>query len=177
MGSFASRVCTAAALAALTACTPALDWRELTPEGADVVAMFPCSPNHHERALRLAAHAGSQLSMQMLVCSADDATYAIGYVDVADPAQVGPVLAELREAALRNIDAAQPVFAAASVPGMTPHPEAVRAAFSGRLPDGRTMRERALYFAKGMRAYQASVIGAQPSDEAVETFFAGLRLP
>jgi len=79
--------------------------------------------------------------------------------------------------ALRNVGAAAPPAASFAVPGMTPNAQAVRIAFDGRLPDGRATRERTVFFVKGMRVYQASVIGAKPSDEAVETFFSGLKLP
>jgi hypothetical protein len=38
------------------------------------------------------------------------------------------------------------------------------------------VQTRAAYFAQGTRVYQAAVYGAKLPDEAVDTFFAGLRL-
>jgi hypothetical protein len=163
-----------AALALLGACSPTLDWRQFTPEDFGVTVVFPCRPDRHARALELA---GAKAQMEMLVCSAGDDTFAVSFVDIADPAKVGAALVELRDAALRNVGAAPVSPAPFNVPGMTPNPEAVRLAFDGRLPDGRTTRERTAFFVKGLRLYQASVIGAKPSDEAVETFLTGLKLP
>jgi hypothetical protein len=162
-----------AAVLVLAGCTPTLNWRELTPDDAGIAVLFPCRPDRHARTLQLA---GASTQMQMLVCSAGDSTYALSFADVGDPARVAPALLALRDAALRNIDAGQPALVPLAVRGMTPHAEAVRLSADGRLPDGRTMREHAAFFAKGMRVYQASVIGARPSDEAVDTFFSGLKL-
>lgn len=162
-----------ATLVVLAACSPTLDWREFTPEDSGVTVVFPCRPDRHARPLQLV---GAKVEMQMLVCSAGGDTFAVSFVDVADPAKVRPALGELRDASLRNVGAAAPPATPFNVPGMTPNPEAVRLAFDGKLPDGRTMRERTAFFVKGMRLYQASVIGAQPSNEAVDTFFAGLKL-
>jgi hypothetical protein len=48
---------------------------------------------------------------------------------------------------------------------------------AGRRPDGAAVRQQAVFFAKGLRVYQASVVGETLSGEAVDTFFAGLKLP
>ncbi len=161
-------------LAGLGACSPALDWRETAAEGSGVIAMFPCRPDRHARTVDLV---GSKLKMEMLVCPAAGATYALSFVDVPDPARVNPALAELRAAALRNVQALPPQLAPAQVAGMTANAEAVRLSASGRLPDGVAVQAHAVFFAKGLRVYQGSVIGAQPAAEAKEVFFAGLRFP
>ena len=44
----------AAATLALTACSPALDWRQVRPDDAGVEAMFPCKPLSHARTVPLA---------------------------------------------------------------------------------------------------------------------------
>ncbi len=162
------------ALMGLSACSPALDWRETAAEGSGVVAMFPCRPDRHARTVELG---GSKLKMEMLVCPAAGATYALSFVDVPDPARVGTALAELRAAALRNVQALQPAVVPARVPGMTPNAEAVRVSAAGRLPDGAAVQAQAVFFAKGLRVYQGSVIGATPAAEANEVFFAGFRFP
>jgi hypothetical protein len=156
------------------ACSPALDWRELRPEGSGIAALFPCKPDRNVRSLAVAGH---QVRMEMLACSADGATYALAYVDLPEPAAIGPALAELRGFAAVNIGAAPATVAALQVPGMTPHPQAARVAFSGRLPDGAAVQEQAAFFAKGLRVYQASVIGTRLQGEGAETFLAALKLP
>lgn len=162
------------ALIGVGACSPALDWRETAAEGSGVVAMFPCRPDRHARSVELA---GSKLKMEMLVCPAAGATYALSFADVPEPARVTAALAELRAAALRNVQALQPEIVPARVAGMTPNAEAVRVSASGRLPDGAAVQAHAVFFAKGLRVYQGSVIGAKPEAEANEVFFAGIRFP
>ena len=165
---------TALALAGLAACSPTLDWRETAAEGSGVVAMFPCRPDRHARTVELA---GSKLKLEMLVCPAGGATYALSFADVPEPAQVAMALAALRAAALRNVQAGPPQVAAARISGMTANAEAVRLFAAGRLPDGATVQAHMVFFAKGLRVYQGSVIGAKPVAEANEIFLSGFRFP
>lgn len=162
------------AAASVLGCSPSLDWREFMAEGSGVFATFPCRPDHHARGVRLN---GATLQMEMLVCSAGEATYAIAYVDVADPARVAPLLGELRAVALANVQGVQPTLAPVQIAGMTPNPQALRMSVTGRLPDGSAVQSHSAYFAHGLRLYQATVIGPKPSAEAVQTFFGGLKFP
>jgi hypothetical protein len=155
------------------ACAPALDWRELRPEGSGIVALFPCKPEKNVRTLAVAGH---RVRMAMLACSAAGATYALAYADLPDPAAIGPALAELRGLAAANIGAAPGVTAALQVPGMTPHPQAGLVVLSGRLPDGAPVQEQAVFFARGLRVYQAGVIGARLEGDGAQTFLAALKL-
>ncbi len=168
---------TIAALAAAClafACSPALDWREVRPAGADIAALFPCKPERNSRTLALAGH---RVRMEMFACSAGGATYALAYADLPEPGAVGPALSELRALAAANIGADPGVPAVQRVPGMTPQAQAGRVVLAGRLPDGAVVQEQALFFAKGLRAYQASVIGARLDGDAARGFFEALRLP
>jgi hypothetical protein len=158
----------------LAACSPALDWRELRPDGSGIALMLPCKPDRHARPLRLAGHS---VRMEMLVCSADEATYALAFADLPEPAAVTAALLELRELAAANIAAPPTLTASLQVPGMTPNPQAARVSLAGRLPDGAAVQEQAVFFAKGLRVYQASVIGVRLSAEAADTFIAALKLP
>ena len=157
-----------------TGCTPALDWREFVPEGTDVTVSFPCRPDRHARTVALA---GAPAKMQMLVCSADGATWALAFVDVDDPARVGATLDELRRIAVDNLQGAEPKFEPLQVRGMTPNSQAARLSVVGSLPDGAAVQEHAAFFARGRRVYQASVIGAQPAAAAVDTYIAALKFP
>jgi hypothetical protein len=159
---------------ALAACTPALNWREVRPEGSQVRSMFPCKPASHARRVLVA---GETLEMSMLACSADETVYALSSADVNDPARVGAALDELGRAAQANLQSAdkapaQPV----AVTGMTPHPQSAQWRLSGRLPDGRVVQERVLLFSHGTRVYQAAMLGARLDAEAQETFFGALRV-
>lgn len=163
-----------ATASAALACSPTLDWRELRPDGSGIVLRLPCKPDRHARSLVMAGHA---VRMEMLACSAGGATFALTFADLPDPAAIAPALAELRERAVANIGAAPAAPAGVNVPGMTPNPQAGRITLSGRLPDGVAVQAQAVFFAKGLRVYQASVIGARPDGEAQEIFFAALKLP
>jgi hypothetical protein len=164
----------AALSVAVAACSPALDWREFVPEGTDVTVSFPCRP---DRMARKVALAGATTQMQMLACSAGDATYALAFVDVEDPARVSATLDALREIAVGNLQDAKAQVAPVQIRGMTPNAQAARLNVTGRLPDGASVQEHAAFFVRGRRVYQASVIGAKPPADAVEAFIAGLKFP
>jgi hypothetical protein len=159
---------------ALGGCSPALDWREFEPEDSGLVVTFPCRPDRHARQVTVA---GATARMDMLVCTVGEATYALTFTDVADPAGVAGALADLRSLAAGNLGAAATASGEARVRGMTPNPMAARLDLRGQRPDGAAVRQEAVFFAKGLRVYQASVIGTSLSSEAVDTFFAGLKLP
>ena len=156
------------------ACSPALDWRDVRPEGSELTAVFPCRPDRHVRRVELAR---SATAMHLHVCEADGLTFALAFADIETPEMVGKALGQLRETAARNIGAPAPQVQAWQLSGMTPQPQAGRLAATGRLPDGAPVRLQAVFFAKGLRVYQATVMGAALRDEAVEPFLAGLRLP
>lgn len=160
------------AAACSAACSPTLDWREFVPEGTDISVAFPCRPDRQGRAV---AVAGSRAQMEMLACSAGDTTFALAFVDVADPARIGPALAELRATAVSNLQGASMQSTPLQIKGMTPNEQAVRITIAGKLPDGAAVQEHAAFFARGLRAYQATVIGARPLPLAVDTFIDGLK--
>jgi hypothetical protein len=121
--------------------------------------------------------AGAVSQMNMLSCTADGATYALTFVDVTDPARISAALSELRVAAVGNLRAGAPAVLPLQIKGMTANDQTSRLSISGRLPDGSNVREHAAFFTRGLRVYQATVIGASPEPKAVQTFFDGLRFP
>lgn len=156
----------------LAACSPSLDWREFVPEGSGISVTFPCRPDRQARAVMLA---GDRVSMEMLSCSADGATFALAFADVADPAKVGGALDSLEHAAVANVEGTAPRAVTFALRGMTPNDHTIRLDVDGHFPDGTVVHEHAAFFSHGLRLYQASVIGAKPAPEAVETFLAGLK--
>lgn len=161
-------------VAALAACAPALDWREVRPDGSGLQAMLPCRPNTQARTVSLA---GRSVKLTLVACSAGDQTWAIAFADVGDPATVAAALDELRMSAARNLGAEPPTPQPIAVPGATPNAGSVRIAFDGRLPDGSAVREQAAVFARGTRVFQATAVGAKLGADAVDTFFGSLRFP
>ena len=165
----------AAALpAALAGCAPALNWREVRPDGSGLEAVFPCRPDRHERRVALA---GASALMQMHVCQAAGLTFAVSLVDVDAPDRVGRAMAELRALAVSNVGATDSTVAALQVPGMTPNPQSALLDARGRPVGAERLGLRAAFFSKGLRVFQATVVGADPSVEATQPFFAGLRVP
>ncbi|MEO5695918.1 MAG: hypothetical protein ABIQ60_02150 [Burkholderiaceae bacterium] len=153
-------------------CSPTLDWREVAPEGGTLRVLFPCRPDHHARPMAIA---GSKVQLDMFVCAAEGATFALSLVDEVDPTRIRATLIELREAAVRNVQGAAVRQEPLQIPGMTSNPEAWRLRLSGRLPDGVAIEEHAAFFTHGRRVYQATVIGSRPVPQAVETFFGSLK--
>ena len=158
----------------LSACSPALDWREMQAEGSGIVATFPCKPDRHVRTVPLD---GQPVRMEMLVCNAGGLTFGLSFIDVAEPARVSATLDELQRLAVENLAAASRSGAPLQVPGMTPNASAMRLRIEGRAPDGVGLSEQAGFFVKGLRVYQATVLGRTLPAETADTFFAGLRLP
>lgn len=162
------------ALLGAAGCSPPLDWREFQPEGSGIVASFPCKPDRHARSVKLAVQS---VRIEMHACAADEAQFALSYFDLEDPAKVSAALAELQSLAAGNLGATERQAQPAKVPGMTPNPEAAHLRLAGRQPDGSTMQQEAVFFTKGLRVYQATVLGRRPPPGAAQTFLAGLRLP
>jgi hypothetical protein len=160
--------------ALVSACSPALDWRDTPIPGGSVTAMFPCKPDVHVRRVVLA---GSELPMHLSSCSAAGDVYAVSHVDVGDPGRVAPVMQRLRALTAENIGGTETVMGAPPVPGMEPHPLAERIAVVGKRADGSAIEAQALFFAKDTAVYQVTVVGSRLDAEAVDTFFAALKLP
>lgn len=164
-------------LAALVACAPALNWREVRPESTGLVAMFPCKPSRQTREVPLA---GVRVSMQLLACEAGGATWSLSHAELADPGRVGTALVALNDALAANLGspAASPP-APLVVPGMTPQPRAQRVHLGGQRADGVAVRVDAAVFARGTHVFQAVVMqpaGERALDsEAPQNFFGGLR--
>ncbi len=159
--------------ASIAACTPALDWRDVRPEGSAASLQFPCKPQSQTRE---AALDGETTTMTLVSCTADGLTFALVYADLGDPARVTPALIALRKALATNLGATESVAKPFALAGMTPSPEAVRLRASGHAPDGAPIVEEAALFTHGTRVYQAAVLGARLDAAAVELFFENLRL-
>ena len=161
-----------AAVLSLSACAPALDWRDVRIAAGAVQAQLPCKPSTHTRKVTLA---GQPVDMSLQVCSAGGQTWALAWADVTDPAQVGPALRELRDAAAANIGAQSSVPLPLNIKGATPHADSTRLQLEGRRADGQPVREQMALFARGTVVVQATALGATLPDDAVDTFFASLR--
>lgn len=159
------------AMLGFVGCSPALDWREVRPEGLPLVALFPCKPASHARMVALA---GMKVKMTVHACSAGGATWALAWTDAQDPARVTQALQELRAAGAANIAAAPSPARAWAVAGATPNAAAGRGDFAGRYPDGSPVTMHIGLFALGTAVAQFSVLGKSPARDGVDTFFGGV---
>lgn len=170
MGSARSLLLSAALLCA---CSPALDWRQVTPVELGVQALFPCRPASLTRQVLVLQQ---RSPMVMHACSAAGNTFAVSGLAMREVNDVTPAIQFLRDAATRNLGAGSAVAQPYAVPGMTPNAQAGRSVLGGHRPDGSAVTEHLLLFAHGARIYQASVVGDTPNEAAVATFFGGLRV-
>ena len=164
----------AAWLVVAAGCSPALDWRQVRPEGWGLVASWPCRPTSQTRQVPLA---GPAVALELTACSADGHTFALASADMNDPARVEPALKALADAARANVEGRVETERPASVPGMTPNARARAWQLQGRLPDGQAVREQVLVFAHGLRVFQASVVGPLAGEAQVKPFFESIELP
>lgn len=158
---------------ALAACSPAVDWREMQPDGSHLRIAMPCRPASHQRNVALA---GAPVSMTLLACQAGGSTYGVAFADLGDPVRVGPALVAWAEAARANVAGQDMVLTPAQVRGMTPQQAARQWSMGGRLPDGRAVVSVGVVFAHGTTVYQATVVGERPADDAVRNFLDALAV-
>lgn len=160
-------------LASLGACSPAMEWRDMRPPGAQLRMAMPCRPDSLQREVALA---GATVPLTLMACQVEGAMFAVSYADVGEPSRVGPVLVALAESARRNLQGQVESEAPAQVAGMTPQPAARRLVLSGHMPDGRALTSHTVLFSHGTRVFQATVMGEKLQDQAVRTFIEGLAV-
>lgn len=197
--------CAMTALFFASACSPALNWREVRPPAADgLVGSFPCKPDHQDRALRLPGLAG-EVTVRLWSCQADEATWVLTYLSVEDAAQVPQALRALAAATRGNLEAVShglpqaPVDVALpplraqdlgpiDVPRMTPQADSRAWRFESVRPDARgqgtlPLDVTAWHFSHGLTVFQASVWrrpegqAMESGQEAADVFLRGFHFP
>jgi hypothetical protein len=151
----------------LAACSPSLDWREVRPEGADLLAMFPCKPS-------VSAHPATPaepVTMGLAQCEAAGQSFALSWAEVDDPAQVTAALRQMRTSLSTKLAAPPSPTSPLQVPGMTPNPEAQQ-----QLLKGSRQQASVAVFTRGRRVYQAVMLGPQANAAAWDAFIGSLRL-
>lgn len=163
----------AVVLLALAACTPALNWREVTVETVALRAAFPCKPDKAGRKTPFTRE--RELLVHATGCEAEGVAYAILWADVGSPAEVGAAMAQWKQASLATlharIDSEEPFLPKGAL-GL---PQSVRVSASGQRPGGAAVQSRAAYFARGSAVFQALVYAPALKPEMTEPFFSGLR--
>ena len=165
--------------AAVTACSPAFNWREVRPENTRLSLLLPCKPDRAEKTVPLG---GAPVMLRMAGCNAGGATFAVAVADLGDAARTAPVLAQWQALTLANMKAG-----AVSTPGQAPEvlplklqgasplaaPVLVRA--MGQRADGSKVSGQAAYFAQGSQVFQVVLYADKWMPEVSETFFSSLK--
>lgn len=190
--------------AALAACSPALNWRQMDLAEADGLRVrLPCKPDRVERAVRLEGLA-QPVSMAMWSCQAAGATWVLSAIRVDSATEVSPALRAMAASSEGNLAWAdrrarqqapavtQPVWqrtdtGATQVPGMTPNPDARGWRIQGLKPDGTSgaqpLTVDAWHFSHGLTVFQAAIwrgsdpLPSQNGEDAVEVFRQALHFP
>lgn len=156
------------ATAVLAACSPALNWREVRPEGTRLALLLPCKPDKAEKPVPLG---GPATPLSMLGCDAGDATFAVAVAQLADAAQAASVLEQWNSLTLANMKAGSAQVAPLKVPGAS----AVLVTAQGQRADGTPVSGQAAYFAQGAQLFQVVLYSARIAPEVAETFFSSLK--
>ncbi len=157
---------------AFAACSPTLNWREVNVESTGLKAMLPCKPDKGARTVPMA---GREVTMQVLGCDADGATFAVLYADLGEPGRLGEVLAQWKTATLANMrgsGARESAFRPAGALGL---PQSLQVVAAGQRADASKVQSQAAYFARGNRVFQAVIYADRLKPELAEPFFSGLR--
>ncbi|MBP6851616.1 MAG: hypothetical protein KA164_08445 [Rhodoferax sp.] len=157
---------------ALTACSPAFNWRETVIEATQLSAMFPCKP---EKAARQVALGGGTVELTMHHCDTEGVTAAVGHAPVSDPALAGPALAQWRVATLAAMRVKGSTQSAWVMERSSVLPQALVVEAAGTSSDGGPLVLKAAWFARGSEVYAALLYGPALSPEVAEVFFSGLR--
>lgn len=166
-------ILTAVMVTLLASCTPSLNWREVRPEGTDLVLMFPCKPEQQTRALE-APGAPANARMGLARCEAAELGFSLSWSDVPDPAQLTPALRQMREAVVAGLKLAVAEAQPLQLAGMTPSPEAQVLALGQ--PGAKGLHGRVAVFARGLRVYQLMMLGPREDRPAWDGFLGSLQL-
>ena len=147
----------------LTACTPALNWRQVDLDGAQF--LLPCTPDQAARDVQLA---GQRLPMHMQGCSAEGALFAVSHVHLDSVDLADSVVAAWQRSALAALQARD-----------TPqdlHTDSVtRMDASGTDAHGAPMRARWAWWVRGPDVYHLAVYAPVVEAEMSDPFMDVLR--
>lgn len=175
------------ALSALSACSPALNWRDVRPDNTRLSLLLPCKPDKVQKTVPLG---GQPTELRLLGCDADGATFAVAVADLGDASKAAAVLLQWQNLTLVNMRAplpgaksapASPTTPATEVvslklPGAAAQSPAVLVKASGRRADGSGVIGHAAYFSQGAQVFQVVLYADKLKPEVSEAFFSSLKL-
>lgn len=158
--------------AALIACSPTFNWREVRAEPTPLKAMLPCKPDKGARTVPMA---GRDVSLEVLGCDTGGATFAVLHADIGDASRLGEVLAQWKTATLLNLRSEAAREFAFRPSGALDLRQSLQVVASGKRADGSKVESHAAYFARGSHVYQAVIYSGELKPEIADAFFSGLK--
>jgi hypothetical protein len=166
------------AVVCMTACNPALNWRQLSLDSARVQLLLPCKADHASREVTLrAAKQDIPATLQLQGCEASGMQFTFGQMKVPQEMSATTAMAAWKLASLAPLQ----------IEGDKDHPSAWQ--LQGAREEPRPMRTKVItnkhqaqfvWFSYGDTIYQAAVYGnSREKDlpDAAETYFSGIKLP
>jgi len=158
-------------VAALAACSPTFNWREVRSETGGLKAMLPCKP---EKESRVVPMAGRDVGLTVLGCETGGATFALMFADIGNGGRAEEVLGQWKRATLANLRSVAAREEAFRPPGALALPGSLQVVATGQRPDGSKVESHAAYFARGTHVFQAVIYSDRLKPEMAETFFSGI---
>ncbi|MCG6875070.1 MAG: hypothetical protein LJE97_08255 [Betaproteobacteria bacterium] len=166
-----ARACAMSVALLVSACYPALDWREVTSASGGYAVLMPAQPDHAQREIALG---GLVVVMSMASVRRDGMAFGVAYADLpADYARHAEFLAAARDGLVRNIDGRITSAHEVTIDGA-----AGQEFYAEGNLGGRSMRLVARLLLAGSRFYQVVFVGQSDrfTDADVDLFLGSFRL-
>lgn len=166
-----------AASCLLTACNPALNWRNVPVEKAHLTVSLPCKPDQGSKTVQLGSE---RVELSMIGCEAKGALFAMSWMELGDPSRISSVLALWHDAVRAQLQlpaqpsGTPPEERAFSRKGGLGLPQSVRMQTTGRKPDGSSVQVDAVWFARingGKAQLVHAVVYSDKRDDAMADSF------
>lgn len=160
------------------ACSPALNWRQLSLDSGRVQVLLPCKPDHASRDVNLRADEQElSVTLQLQGCEASGMQFTFGHMTVPEGMPLSATIAAWRLASLAPLqlvgDKGQQSDWQLQGARVEPLPTRTRVMTNKH-------QAQLVWFAHGQNIYQAAVYGNSLDKglpEAAETYFSGIKLP
>lgn len=162
----------------LWACSPALNWRQLSLDAGRLQVLLPCKPDQASRDVSLRADKQDVfVALQLQGCEASGMQFTFGYMTVPEGMQLSTAIAAWRFASLAPLQLGGEMSQSSNwqLQGalLDPAPSITRVMTNKH-------QAQFVWFAHGQNIYQAAVYGGNHNKglpEAAETYFSGIKLP
>ena len=139
-----------------------------------MVGLLPCKPDHGARVVPMGA---KPLTITMMGCDANGATFTLAHVAVQDANEAPRVLTQWQAATIGTLRGQTLSAMPFSLKGSLAEPAAVQVSAVGVRPDGGPVSLQAVWFAVAGRVFQVAMYADKAQPEVAEAYFSGLRLP